>query len=185
MNFHNLAALPNLTAHVNELLSRCLPELTGAELGILEFLNERGLHMGVFLRLRQGLLQNILQNSHNGQALHPLGAPVGGDVPGMTAPELFRVALKEHGVKLFAKAVDVEILQRILVLFAHRGVQVAEARIHGGEESHIVDGVPVHFHGVVKKLLLVVDSGNPVPGQHDPVFLIGVRAAGGDGDAAA
>ena len=48
-----------------------------------------------------------------------------------------------------------------------------------------MDGVPVHFHGVVKKLLLVVDSGNPVPGQHDPVFLIGVRAAGGDGDAAA
>ena len=43
-----------------------------------------------------------------------------------------------------------------------------------------MDGVPVHFHGVVEELLLIVDSGHPVPGEHNPVFFIGIRAAGGD-----
>ena len=122
MNLHNPAALADFAAHILKFLRGGFPQLAGAELGVLEFLNEGGLHMGIFAGLRQGLLQNILQNGYDGQALHPLSAPVGGDIPGMAAPELFRVALKEHGVELAAKAVDVEILQRILVLFAHRGI---------------------------------------------------------------
>ena len=44
-----------------------------------------------------------------------------------------------------------------------------------------MDGVPVHFHGVVEELLFIVDSGYPIPGEHDPVFFVGVGAAGGDG----
>ena len=122
MNLHNPAALADFAAHILKFLRGGFPQLAGAELGVLEFLNEGGLHMGILLALGQRLLQNVLQNGNNGQALYPLSAPVGGDVPGMAAPELFRVALKEHGVELAAKAVDVEILQRILVLFAHRGI---------------------------------------------------------------
>ena len=122
VHFHDFAALADFTAHIFKFLCGGLPQLAGAELGVLEFLNEGGLHMGIFAGLRQGLLQNILQNGYDGQALHPLSAPVGGDIPGMAAPQLFRVALEEHGVELAAKAVDVEILQRILVLFAHRGI---------------------------------------------------------------
>ena len=96
----------------------------------------------------------------------------------MSAPELFGVALKEHGVQHLAEAVDVEILQRGFFLLADSGLHIAASCLDGGGQAHVLEGLGLHADGVVKEFFLVVDPGYPVPHQHDPVGGFRIRAAG-------
>ena len=95
----------------------------------------------------------------------------------MPAPELFRIALEEHGIKLSPEPVDIEILQTIFFFFHKYGFEVTEACFHGGGKTHIPYGCSVHFNGVVKKFPAVINPGYPVPSEHDAVFLFRIRSA--------
>ena len=95
----------------------------------------------------------------------------------MAAPELLRVALKEHRVELLAKAVDVKVFQRILGPLVRRRRQIAHARLHRGGQTHVADGVGVHAHGIVEELFVIVDARNAPAREHHLVAALRVRAA--------
>ena len=131
------------------------------------------------LLIRQKLAEHILDDGHDGQALGSLGAPAGIDLTGMAAPQVLRVVLEEHGVKLAAETVDIEILQRVFFSFENRCFQVTEACHDGSGQSHILEGLPFQGNRIVKKLLIKINPGHAVSRQHDPVFLLRIRAARG------
>ena len=99
----------------------------------------------------------------------------------MAAPELLSIALKEHGVQLFAEGIDVEIFQIVVGPLVDAGRQIAEAHLHGGGEAHGLQRFPLEADGIVKKVMLIIDAADPVAGKHDPVFLLRVGTAGGQG----
>ena len=95
----NLAALDDLAAQFFDLLRGGFPELTGAKLGIAELLDEGGLHLLLAALLgHEHLGEHVPEDAHDAQFLGALLAPAGVDLPGMTAPKLLGVTLKEHGV---------------------------------------------------------------------------------------
>ena len=95
----NLAALKNPAAQLFDLLRGGLPKLARAKLGIAELLDEGGLHLLLTALLgHEHLGKHVLENAHDAQLLGALLAPAGVDLPGMTAPKLLGVTLKEHGV---------------------------------------------------------------------------------------
>ena len=55
---------------------------------------------------------------------------------GVASPQLFGIALKEHAVELFAKAVDVVIFQVVVGTLVQRGAKEAHAHLHGGGKAH-------------------------------------------------
>ena len=95
----------------------------------------------------------------------------------MTAPEILRVILKEHGVELTAIAVDIKILQTVLGQFVDQGGQIAEAYLHGGEKAEVFEGFHFQGNGVVVKAGIKVDPGDAVPGEHHTIFLLRVGAS--------
>ena len=68
-------------------------ELAGAQFGIGEPFNEGGLD-GFGLDV-ESPLEKVLQHGTDGDPFDPLAAPVGGKVPGRTAPDFFRITGKE------------------------------------------------------------------------------------------
>ena len=179
--FHAQPAHAAAHAYVRALLARALghrlPELAGAVLGVAEFLDQRGLHLVLVGLAGAQFAQHVRQNGANGQPLDALRAPGRGDLARVAAPELFRVALKEHGIELPTKAVDVEILQRILRQPVRRRRQIAHARLYRGGKAHVADGVGVHAHGIIEELLVVVDARNAPAGEHHLVAGLRVRPA--------
>ena len=55
----------------------------------------------------------------------------------MTSPEVFCVVFKEHGIKLFAETVDIEILEGVFRAFVDQACEIAEADLHRLDKSHI------------------------------------------------
>ena len=129
------------------------------------------------LLIRQKLAEHIFDDGHNGQALGSLGAPAGIDLAGMAAPQVLRVVFKKHGVELAAETVDVEILQGVFFSLKNRCFQVAETCHDGGGQSHIFEGLPFQGNRIVEKLFIKINTGHAVSRQHDPVFLLRIRAA--------
>lgn len=70
-----------------------LPELAGAELGVPELLDERRFDLTLAL-LGAELAEGVLENAEDAEALDALGTPIGGDLRGMTPPQLLGVASK-------------------------------------------------------------------------------------------
>ena len=96
----------------------------------------------------------------------------------MSAPELLGIALKEHGIELFAEAVDIEIFERGFRQLHGSRFEIAEAGLHGCRKAHILDCFLFHGNGIIKELSLVVDAGNTLTHQHDAVGCFGVNAVG-------
>ena len=131
--------------------------------------------MVVFLAGALG--DHVFQHCPDGQPLNTLCAPVGRDLAGVSAPELFGVAFEEHPVQHLAEPVDVEVFQIGLRLFRDARTQIAESGFHGGGKAHALDGVLVHGHRIVEEVLVEVDAGDPVTHQHDHVVLFRIGAA--------
>ena len=167
----------DFTAHFPDQICYGFPQLTGSEFGIVEFFDQRGFHL-FFVAGGQDLAEHVLDDCLDGQALDPLCPPGCGDFTGMSAPELFGVALKEHGVQHLTETVDVEILQGGFFLLADRGFHIAASRLDGSGQSHILEGLGLHADGVVKEFFLVVDPGYPVAHQHNPVGFLRIRPSG-------
>ena len=179
------AAQADVRALLPRALGHRLPQLAGAVLGIAEFLDQRGLHLALVALAGAQLAQHVRENGADGQALDALRAPGRGDLARMAAPELFRVAFKEHGVELLAEAVDVEVLQRILGQFARRRRQITHARLQRGGKAHVADGVRVHAHGIIKELFMVIDARNAPAREHHLVGALRVGPARFQGHIAA
>ena len=130
----------DLPAQGLHLRRRQLPQLSGTQLGIEEPLDEGGLHLPSGA---QEPAEDVLQDGADGEALHPLGAPVRGDLGGVTAPDLLRVALEKHGIQHSAEAVDVEVLQGGFGKLANAGEKVAEPRPERGDQAHVAQGGPL------------------------------------------
>ena len=62
----------------------------------------------------------------------------------MSAPKLFGITLKEHGVEDLSEAVYIEVLKVGFRLFEHARPQVAKACFHGGNKAHILYGFGLH-----------------------------------------
>lgn len=63
---------------IGGLLLHYFPQLTGTELGIPEFLDQGGLHLGIVgLVLGHELEEGVLEHVHDAQAFDSLGAPIG------------------------------------------------------------------------------------------------------------
>ena len=153
-----------------------LPQLAGAEFGVVEFLNQGGLDL--LILPGQELFQHIADKGGHGDALHPLGAPIRRDLLRRAAPHLLRVALEEHGIELPPEAVDVEVLQAVLRQLADAGGQIAEARLHAGAEAHVAEGLGLEADGIVEEMALVIDAADPVADEEDLVRFLRVRSAG-------
>ena len=124
---NDFAVFQNPAAHLFHFGSGDVPELSGAQLGIAEGLDEGSLHVAVLL-IGEQLAEHILDDGHHGKAFGALRAPAGIDFAGMTAPEVFCVMLKKHGIELFPEAIDIEVLQRLLFPLVQDGSQIAERR---------------------------------------------------------
>ena len=135
-----------------------LPELTGPELGVPEFLNQAGLDLVGITLLGQELLEGVLEHAHDAQSLDPLSSPVGTDLAGVTAPELLGIPLEEHGIELAAEAVDVEVLQVVFRQLVNQGLQIAETGLHGQFETHCPQGLERKGDGVIQEMVVPVDS---------------------------
>ena len=98
-----------MSAHFFNLSSGKLPQLTRAKLRICKFLNKRGFYLSVLFV--EYLSEYISENCLYGKSLYSLSTPLGRNFAGMSAPQVFRIILKEHRVKLLSEAVYVEILK--------------------------------------------------------------------------
>ena len=87
--------------------------------------------------------------------------------------------LEEHGIKLFPKAVDVEVLEGVLRALEQARLQVAESRDNRRAEAHVRERLRLQRDRVVVELLVIEDAAHAVPAEHHAVFLLRVRAAGG------
>ena len=179
MNLGDFTVHENLTAHFFNFGSGDFPELTRTILRVIEFFNQRGFHLAVGL-IRIQLGEHILDNGSDGQALDTLRAPVCGDFSWMATPQLFGVALEEHGIQLFAETIDIEVFQRGFFFFADGALQVAASGCNGSSEAHVLDGIPLQGNRIVKELMLIINSGYPIPHQHDTVGFFRVWAAGSE-----
>ena len=99
----------------------------------------------------------------------------------MASPEVFGIIFKKHGVKLLAESVDIKIFQRFLFPFMNQCLQVAEKNMDRGQQTHVLERFEFQGNRVIEKLLFKINTGYPVPVQHDSVFLLGVRPSGGQG----
>ena len=117
VNLGDFTVHENLTAHLFDFGSGDFPELTRTILRVIEFFNQGSFHLAVGL-IRIQLGEHVLDNGSDGQALDTLRAPVCGDFSRMATPQLFGVALEEHGIQLFAETIDIEVFQRGFFLFA-------------------------------------------------------------------
>ena len=154
-----------------------LPQLAGTVLRIPELLDQRGLDLRVGALLGQQLLEGVLEHAHDGQALDALGAPVGGDLGGVAAPQLLRVALEEHRIQLAAETVDVEVLQIVFRQLVEHGLQVAEAGHHGELEAHGLQRVGAQRNRVIEEVAVPEDTGHSVALEHHLVGGFGVGTA--------
>ena len=170
-----LAVLQQAAALVFNLGRHGFPQLSGAEFGIDKFLNQRGLHLSIF-GFRKDFRTHVLDDRGNRQPLYPLRAPFGGNIPRMPSPQLFRVSFEKHAVQHPAKPVYVKVLQGIFRQLAKQGMQIAEASFDCLPEPHIPKCLGFHADRIIEKMLLIINAGYPLPNQHDPVFLLRVRA---------
>ena len=153
------------------------PKLSRTILRIPELFDQRGFR--IFVVLLAGTLgDHVFQHGTDRQPLDTLSTPVCGDLAGVSAPQLFRVALEEHAVQHLAEPVDVEVFQIGFRLLGDAGTEVAEASLHGGGKAHALNGVLVHSHRIIEEMLVEIDVGNAVTHQHDYVFLFRIRATG-------
>ncbi len=165
-------------AHLPDFIRGHVPQLPGPQLRITEFLDQGRLHRPV-LPAGYHLGEDILYDGSDRQTLGALGAPVRRDLAGMASPEILGVVFKKHGIQFAAKAVDIEIFQRIFPALVDHGSQITAARLDRIDKSHIDKGFRLKGYGIIKKFLFKINTGNPVAPQHHPVFLLRVRAAGG------
>ena len=103
----------------------------------------------------------------------------------MAAPKVLRVVLEEHGVELFAEAVDVEVFQRLLLAFEERGAEVAASCDERRPEAHVRKRLGLERDGVVEELVVEEDARDAVAAEHDAVGLLRIGAILGEGAVAA
>ena len=175
---HHAAVFQNPAAHFLNFGSGYIPKLAGTKLGIAELLDEGGFHMPGFFA-GEKLAEHVRNDRHDGEPLYALRTPVGIDFRRASAPEIFRIFLKKHGVELPAETVYIEILQRVFLSFMYDAYQIAEAGLEGRDQAHVFKGFPFQGDRIVKKFPVKINPGYPVSGEHDPVRLFRIRAAGG------
>ena len=169
-------------AEIFDLLGGNLPQLAGAELGILELFDEGGVDLAVFDT--EDLAENVPEDAGNGKALGALSAPGGINLARVAAPEILGVILKEQGIELAPEGVDIEILEVVLRQLVKKGPQIAEAALHRVLQAHIAEGLGLQGDRIIVELAVKEDPGNPVPGQHDHILLRRIRPARGEGNLA-
>ena len=64
------------------------------------------------------------------------------DLDGMASPEVFGVVLKKHGIKLFAEAIDIEILEGFFLALVDCGAEIAAHGNDVGPKPHVRKGFP-------------------------------------------
>ena len=138
MKLRNLCIFDDRTAKLFNLSCSYVPELSGTKLWIFEFLDQGGIDLTVLYL--EKLAKEILQDSHNGKSLGSLSTPGSIDLTGMTSPEVLCIVLKEHGIQLPAKAVNIEIFQIILRQLMEHGSQIAEAYLQGSQHAKVLKG---------------------------------------------
>ena len=115
MDFVDLDAEVDLTAGATNKISRMFPKLAGAELGIEEPLDQRGLSLllsdAASLLRSKSLLEEVRHHALERKPFDALRAPFGADLIARHAPHLLGVRLEKRQVELFAEAVDDEILE--------------------------------------------------------------------------
>lgn len=80
---------------VRQAVRHALPQMSGAELRVPAFLNQRGLRAGLpFGGRQENLSQHVLAYGADAQALDALRASVGGDAARVPAPYLFGIAAR-------------------------------------------------------------------------------------------
>ena len=106
----------------------------------------------------------------DGEALHPLRAPLGGDLRARHAPDLLRVVLEERQVQPLAEAIDEEVLEGRLVGARHQSsLQVAGANLPGADEPEVAQRARAQLQRVVEELPPVIDARQAGPDQHASV----------------
>ena len=126
MQTRNTAVSQNRSAHFLNLSGSYVPQLAGTKFRITKFFDQRSLHFAVLFSGKH-FAEHIFDNCRNGKALHALSAPVRSDITGMSAPEIFRIVFKKHGIQLPTKPVDIEVFQRIFRPFMEQSGEVTEA----------------------------------------------------------
>ena len=126
-------------------------------------------------------LEKVLQHGTDGDPFDPLAAPVGGKVPGRTAPDFFRITGKEGLVQFFSEPVHHKVFQGVFRPFVDAGSQVGTADFRHGAQAQVPDGGPVQGYRVIKESVPVEDPGNPLPVQEYPVGLFRVGPLGNQG----
>ena len=129
--------------------------------------------------------KHVPEDAEDAQFLGALLAPAGVDLAGVASPQLFGIALKEHAVELFAKAVDVVIFQVVVGTLVQRGAKEAHAHLHGGGKAHGLERLHLKADGIIEEVFAVIDAADAVAHQHDAVFLFRIRTAGGERNGAA
>ena len=170
------AVCQDRTAQFSDLLCGHVPQLAGAEFGIAEFFDQGSLNLAVFLS-RQHFAEDVLDNSKDRQTLHALCAPVGRNVARMSAPEIFRVIFKEHGIQFFAETVNIQVFKRVFFSFVDDCGKVAEAGLERRSQSHVFERFKFKGNRIVEKFPVKINTGYSVTAQHDSVGFFRVGAA--------
>src|SRR5690606_11510041 len=135
-----------------------------------EALDERGLLRAAdpSARSSEGLEQRVAKGLPDGEALHPLRAPLRADVLAGRAPDLFRVLLEEAPVQAIAEPVDEEVLQAALRAAREEPrVGVARGERHAVAQAELERRVEVGLERIVEELAAEVDAREPPAKEHD------------------
>ncbi len=65
----------------------------------------------------------------------------------------------------------------LLTLVDHGG-EITAAGLDRVDKSHVDESFRFKGYGIIKKFLFKINTGHSVAAQHDPVFLLGIGAAG-------
>ena len=148
---------PDLAAEGDDLVAHRLPHLAGAEAGVVE-LGDQRLDLVVAVAHEGGL-----GGGPEGQALDPLGGPLGAQLGGRDAPDLLGVALEEVVVEAPAEAVGDPLLEVLLLaLGLDDRPQVGEAGAHELDRAELLDHVRA-VERVVEELAVPVDARHARP----------------------
>ena len=137
------AVHPHLAAVGDDLVGHRLPHLARAEARVVELLDQR-LDLVALVAEERGL-----GGRHEGEALDPLGGPLGAQLGRRDAPDLLGVGLEEVLVEPLAEAVGDPLLEVLLLaLGLHRGPEVGEAGADELDRAELAD----HVHAVERVL---------------------------------
>ena len=160
-----------------------LPQLAGAELGVQEALDERG--VGSFLpdavyrfppRVHPAchpLAQQVFHRRCQAQPLNTLRPPLRRDLVAGHAPDLFRIALKKREVQLSSKAVDQKVLQTVFPRNRPQpAAHIARADLQHAHHAQVADRVARQPDRVIEKAAQIVDPALARSYQHDKILVL-------------